>query len=66
MLCPTRELAIQVADAGRGFAKYLDGVEVVPVYGGAPIREQMERLSRGPQVSSGPPAGCSTFSGEAA
>jgi ATP-dependent RNA helicase DeaD len=55
VLCPTRELAIQVADAGRGFAKYLDGVEVVPVYGGAPIREQMERLSRGPQVVVGTP-----------
>ena len=55
MLCPTRELALQVADAIRSFAKYLDGVDVVPVYGGAPIREQIDRLARGAQVVVGTP-----------
>ncbi len=55
VLCPTRELALQVADASRGFAKYLDGVEVVPVYGGAPIREQVDRLARGGQIVVGTP-----------
>ena len=55
VLCPTRELALQVADASRSFAKYLDGVDVVPVYGGAPIREQIDRLARGGQVVVGTP-----------
>ena len=55
VLCPTRELALQVCDAARGFAKYLDGVDVVPVYGGAPIRDQVERLARGAQVVVGTP-----------
>ena len=45
VLRPTRELALQVADASRSFAKYHDGVDVVPVYGGAPIREQIDRLA---------------------
>ncbi len=39
----------------RNFAKYLDGVDVVPVYGGAPIREQIDRLARGGQVVVGTP-----------
>ncbi len=55
VLCPTRELALQVCDAARSFAKYLDGVDVVPVYGGAPIRDQIDRLARGAQVVVGTP-----------
>ena len=55
VLTPTRELCLQVADAARGFSKYLDGVTVLPVYGGSPIREQMDRLARGPQVVVGTP-----------
>jgi len=55
VLCPTRELALQVADASRAFARYLDGVDVVPVYGGAPIREQIDRLARGGQIVVGTP-----------
>jgi ATP-dependent RNA helicase DeaD len=55
VLCPTRELALQVTDAARSFAKYLDGVDVVPVYGGAPIREQVDRLARGAQIVVGTP-----------
>jgi ATP-dependent RNA helicase DeaD len=55
VLCPTRELALQVADASREMARHLDGVNVVPVYGGAPIREQVDRLSRGAQVVVGTP-----------
>jgi ATP-dependent RNA helicase DeaD len=55
VLCPTRELALQVADHARKFAVYLDNVEVVPVYGGAPIREQIDRLARGGQVVVGTP-----------
>ena len=55
MLCPTRELALQVADASRALAAYQEGVHVVPVYGGAPIREQIDRLARGAQVVVGTP-----------
>jgi ATP-dependent RNA helicase DeaD len=55
VLTPTRELCLQVADAARSFSKYLDGVTVLPVYGGSPIREQMDRLARGPQVVVGTP-----------
>jgi ATP-dependent RNA helicase DeaD len=55
VLCPTRELALQVADAARSFSKYQEGVDVVPVYGGAPIRDQIDRLSRGAQVVVGTP-----------
>jgi ATP-dependent RNA helicase DeaD len=55
VLCPTRELALQVADHARSFARHLDNVDVVPVYGGAPIREQIDRLARGGQIVVGTP-----------
>jgi ATP-dependent RNA helicase DeaD len=53
VLVPTRELAIQVAQAVRSFAK--DGVDVVAVFGGQPIREQTEQLKRSPQIAIGTP-----------
>ena len=34
VLCPTRELAIQVADEIRDLAKYMHGIKVLPIYGG--------------------------------
>ena len=34
VLCPTRELAIQVADEIRNLAKYMHGIKVLPIYGG--------------------------------
>ena len=34
VLCPTRELAIQVADEIRSLAKYMHGIKVLPIYGG--------------------------------
>ena len=40
VLCPTRELAIQAADELRRYAKYLPGVNVLPVYGGQEIEKQ--------------------------
>jgi ATP-dependent RNA helicase DeaD len=55
VLCPTRELALQVADATRGFAKHLPDVDVVPVYGGAPIVDQIAAISRGGQIVVGTP-----------
>src|SRR4051794_7516073 len=53
VLVPTRELAIQVAQALRSFSK--DGVDVVAIFGGQPIREQTEQLKRGPQITVGTP-----------
>ena len=55
VLCPTRELALQVADATRSFCKYMDKVSVVPVYGGAPIVDQIAALNRGGQIVVGTP-----------
>ena len=36
-LCPTRELAIQVADEIRNLAKYMHGIKILPIYGGQDI-----------------------------
>jgi ATP-dependent RNA helicase DeaD len=50
VLTPTRELCIQVTQALRAYAEHLDGVNVVAIFGGAPIREQQSRLRHGAQV----------------
>jgi ATP-dependent RNA helicase DeaD len=50
ILTPTRELCIQVTQALRAYAEHLEGVNVVAVFGGAPIREQQSRLRHGAQV----------------
>src|SRR5882757_3068702 len=50
VLTPTRELCIQVTQALRAYAEHLDGVNIVAVFGGAPIREQQSRLRHGAQV----------------
>ncbi|HEV7486520.1 MAG TPA: DEAD/DEAH box helicase [Thermoanaerobaculia bacterium] len=55
VLTPTRELAMQVSDAMHSYAKKLDGVAVLPVYGGAPIFGQMKHLQRGAHVVVGTP-----------
>jgi ATP-dependent RNA helicase DeaD len=53
ILTPTRELALQVADAIHGFASH--GVAVTAIYGGAPIGPQIATLRRGAQVVVGTP-----------
>ena len=55
VLTPTRELAMQVAEAITTFATHLPGLRVVPVYGGAPFLPQKAALSRGAQVVVGTP-----------
>jgi ATP-dependent RNA helicase DeaD len=55
VLAPTRELAIQVAEAVHVYSKYLGRVAVLPVYGGQPIQLQLKRLDRGVQVVVGTP-----------
>ncbi len=54
-LCPTRELAIQVADEVRRLAKYMHGVKVLPIYGGQDIVKQIRSLKDGTQVIIGTP-----------
>ncbi|WP_349671904.1 DEAD/DEAH box helicase [Lacrimispora sp.] len=54
-LCPTRELAIQVADEIRRLAKYMHGVKVVPIYGGQDIVKQIRSLKDGTQIIIGTP-----------
>ena len=55
VLTPTRELAMQVADAIHTYAQKLGTVQVLPVYGGAPIVPQLKRLERGAQIVVGTP-----------
>ena len=55
VLTPTRELAIQVAEAFQSYARNLPGFHVLPVYGGQSMVVQLRALSRGPQVIVGTP-----------
>ncbi|GAB3184822.1 DEAD/DEAH box helicase [Nesterenkonia halophila] len=55
VLAPTRELALQVADAFSTYAADVDGVTVLPIYGGAPYGPQLDGLRRGAQVVVGTP-----------
>ena len=55
VLAPTRELAIQVAEAFQKYAKHLKGFHVLPVYGGQDYRTQIRALERGVHVVVGTP-----------
>ena len=55
ILAPTRELAIQVAEACQQYAKHLKGVNVLPIYGGQSYTIQLKQLNRGAQVIVGTP-----------
>ena len=55
VLCPTRELAIQVAEEIRSLAKYMHGIKVLPIYGGQEIVKQIRSLKDGVQVIIGTP-----------
>ncbi|MDO5635418.1 MAG: DEAD/DEAH box helicase [Micrococcus sp.] len=55
VLAPTRELALQVADAFDSYAKHLGDVTVLPIYGGSPYGPQLSGLRRGAQVVVGTP-----------
>lgn len=50
ILSPTRELCVQIADDLRDFSKYVAGLHVVPVYGGADIGGQIRTLKHGVQI----------------
>ena len=55
VLAPTRELAMQVADAFTSYAVNLPQVRVLPIYGGADFRDQIHHLRRGVQIVVGTP-----------
>ena len=50
VLSPTRELCLQIADDLKDFAKYMEGINVVPVYGGTSIENQIRALKHGAQI----------------
>jgi ATP-dependent RNA helicase DeaD len=55
VLTPTRELAIQVAEACQSYARHMKGFHVLPIYGGTDMRGQLRGLQRGAQVIVGTP-----------
>ncbi len=55
VLTPTRELAIQVAEAIHSYAKHMGRVRILPVYGGQSISQQIRHLKRGVQIVVGTP-----------
>ncbi len=55
VVCPTRELAIQVTEEFRKLFKYYQGLEVVTAYGGQDINIQLRALSQKPQIVVGTP-----------
>lgn len=55
VLCPTRELAIQVAEEIRKLAKFMHGIKILPIYGGQDISKQIRSLKGGIQLIVGTP-----------
>lgn len=55
ILAPTRELALQVAEACQSYAKHMTGFNVLPIYGGQGMGLQLRQLQRGAQVIVGTP-----------
>jgi len=55
VLTPTRELAIQVADAINSYAAHISRVRVAAIYGGSDFRDQIQQLRRGVQIVVGTP-----------
>ena len=50
ILSPTRELCLQIADDLKDFSKYVSGINIVPVYGGTSIENQIRALKHGAQI----------------
>ncbi|QCI26817.1 DEAD/DEAH box helicase [Buchnera aphidicola (Thelaxes californica)] len=55
VLAPTRELAVQVAEACSLFSKYINGINVLALYGGQRYELQLKALKKGPQIVVGTP-----------
>ena len=50
ILCPTRELCLQIAGDLNDYSKYIDGLRVLPVYGGSSIESQIRALKQGVHI----------------
>ena len=50
ILCPTRELCLQIAGDLKDYSKYVEGVHVLPVYGGSSIESQIRALKQGVHI----------------
>ncbi len=50
ILCPTRELCLQITRDLQGFSRFMNAVKIVPVYGGASFDSQLRQLADHPQV----------------
>ncbi len=55
VLAPTRELAIQVAESFKKYGSKMKGLQILPIYGGADFKSQLQPLKRGVQVVVGTP-----------
>lgn len=50
ILCPTRELCLQIASDLTDYSEYLDGLKILPVYGGSSIESQINMLKKGVHI----------------
>jgi len=55
ILCPTRELCLQITKELQRYAKYIENINIVPIYGGTDISKQIKALKRGAQIIVGTP-----------
>lgn len=55
VLCPTRELCLQITKDLLNYSKYINGAKVVPIYGGVSIDKQIRELNSGAQIIVGTP-----------
>ena len=55
VLCPTRELCMQIAKDLAQYSKYIKGMNILAVYGGASIQPQIKQLNKGAQIVVGTP-----------
>ena len=55
VLCPTRELCVQIANDLASYSKYIHGLNVVPIYGGAGVDQQARALKKGTHIVIGTP-----------
>lgn len=55
ILCPTRELCLQITKELKAYSKYMNGVNIVAVYGGANISEQIRDIKKGANIIVGTP-----------
>ncbi|MAV65999.1 MAG: DEAD/DEAH box helicase [Flavobacteriaceae bacterium] len=55
ILCPTRELCVQICKDLESYSKYVDGIKLLAIYGGVNIQNQIKSLKKGVQIIIGTP-----------